>query len=84
MKIHKMHPQKITVLCGFHVGGVIGSYLFDVAENAMRVNCERCREIVNKSTAECGFKRNKAPLNSAMRWLSLTAKKSAIITGSSI
>lgn len=48
-EIHQvlMHPQKVTVWCGFWAGGVIGPYFFenDVGE-AITVNGERYRTMI--------------------------------------
>lgn len=42
-----MHPQKATVWCGFHAGGVIGPYFFEnAAGNAVTVNGESYREMI--------------------------------------
>ena len=42
-----LQPQKVTVWCGFHAGGVIGAYFF-VDENArhVTVNGERYRAML--------------------------------------
>ena len=37
-----LHPQKVTVWCGFHAGGVIGPYFF-VDENDRHVTVNRKR-----------------------------------------
>ncbi|CAG9824599.1 unnamed protein product, partial [Phaedon cochleariae] len=44
-----MHPQRVTVWCGFWSGGVIGPYFFenDIGE-AITVNGERYRSMINK------------------------------------
>ena len=47
--LHKtqLHPQKITVWCGFHAGGVIGPYFFvDDANRHVTVNGERYRTMI--------------------------------------
>ena len=37
-----LHPQKVTVWCGFHAGGVIGPYFFvDQNDRHVAVNRER-------------------------------------------
>jgi len=43
-----MHPEKVTVWCGFWSGGIIGPYFFqNEAGVAMIVNGERYRSISN-------------------------------------
>ena len=49
-EIHQlqMHPEKVTVWCGFWSGGIIGPYFFqNEAGVAMIVNGERYRSISN-------------------------------------
>ena len=42
-----MHPQKVTVWCGFHAAGVIGPYFFvDENERHVTVNGERYRAML--------------------------------------
>ena len=42
-----LHPQKVTVLCGFHAGGVIGPYFFvDENDRHVTVNGERYRAML--------------------------------------
>ena len=42
-----LHPQKVTVWCGFHAGGVIGPYFFvDEKERHVTVNGERYRAVL--------------------------------------
>lgn len=42
-----MHPEKVTVWCGFWAGGVIGPYFFEnVAGKAITVNGERYRSMI--------------------------------------
>lgn len=45
----KMHPQKVTVWCGFWAGGIIGPYFFeDEAGNAVTVNGDRYRNMLRE------------------------------------
>ena len=42
-----LHPQKVTVWCGFHAGGVIGPYFFvDENDRHITVNGERYRAML--------------------------------------
>ena len=42
-----LHPQKVTVWCGFHAGGVIGPYFFvDKNDRHVTVNEERYRAML--------------------------------------
>ena len=42
-----LHSQKVTVWCGFHVGGVIGLYFFvDENDRHINVNVERYRAML--------------------------------------
>ena len=42
-----LHPQKVTVWCDFHAGGVIGSYfLVDENDRHVTVNIERYRTML--------------------------------------
>ena len=42
-----LHPQKVTVWCGFHAGGVIGPYFFvDENDCHVTVNGDRCRAML--------------------------------------
>ena len=60
-----LHPQKVTVWCGFHAGGVIGPYFFmDENDRHVTVNGERYRamledylwpELDNLTSTICGF-----------------------------
>lgn len=44
----QMHPKKVTVWCGFWVGGVIGPYFFENTHgDAVTVNGERYREMIS-------------------------------------
>ena len=43
----RLHPQKVTVWCGFHAGGVIGPYfLVDENDRHVTVNRERYRAML--------------------------------------
>lgn len=43
----EMHPQRVTVWCGFCAGGVVGSHFFeDDTGNAVTVNGERYRSMI--------------------------------------
>ena len=43
----QLHPQKVTVWCGFHAGGVMGPYFFlDENERHVTVNGERYRPVL--------------------------------------
>jgi len=43
----QMHPQRITVWCGFWAGGVIGPYFFEYEHgNAETVNGDRYRKMI--------------------------------------
>ena len=43
-----LHPQKVTVWCGFHAGGVIGPYFFvDENDCHVTVNRERYRAVLD-------------------------------------
>lgn len=43
----QLHPQKITVWCGFHAGGVIGPFFFvDANNHHVTVNGERYRAMI--------------------------------------
>ena len=42
-----LHPQKVTVWCSFHAGGVIGPYFFeDENDRHVTVNGERYRAML--------------------------------------
>ena len=42
-----LHPQKVTVWCGFHAGGVIGPYFFvDENDRQVTVDGERYRAML--------------------------------------
>ena len=42
-----LHLQKVTVLCGFHTGGMIGPYFFvDENDRHVTVNRERYRAML--------------------------------------
>ena len=44
---HRCIPQKVTVWCGFHAGGVIGPYFFvDENDRHVTVNGERYRAML--------------------------------------
>ncbi|XP_078032646.1 uncharacterized protein LOC144467630 [Augochlora pura] len=43
----QMHPQRVTVWCGFWVGGIIGPFLFEnAAGQAITVNGARYRDMI--------------------------------------
>lgn len=45
----EMHPQRVTVWCGFWSGGIIGPFFFeDDNGNALTVNGERYRSMINE------------------------------------
>ncbi|CAI6366289.1 unnamed protein product [Macrosiphum euphorbiae] len=45
----QMHPERVTVWCGFWSGGVIGPYFFqDEYENTVTVNGERYRDMITE------------------------------------
>ena len=60
-----LHPQKVTVWCSFHAGGVIGPYFFvDENDRHVTVNGERYRAMLedhlwpdwmNLTSTICGF-----------------------------
>ena len=44
-----MHPQRVTVWCGFWYGGIIGPFFFENDQGASeRVDGERYRVMLNK------------------------------------
>lgn len=44
-----LHPQKVTVWCGFHAGGVIGPFFFvDENDRHVTVNGERYRDMLQR------------------------------------
>ncbi|EFN85184.1 hypothetical protein EAI_06378, partial [Harpegnathos saltator] len=46
----QMHPQRVTVWCGFWVGGIIGPFFFEnVAGQAITVNGVRYRDVIIQS-----------------------------------
>ena len=44
-----MHPQRVTVWCGFWSGGIIGPFFFENEQGAaVTVNSERYRAMLNE------------------------------------